>query len=53
VEWSPSDSTVFAAAGEDDQLTIWDLAMEPDTASTEQEVSGEMGEEQEEDIVYR
>ena len=28
VEWSPHDSTVFMASGEDDQTTIWDLALE-------------------------
>lgn len=30
VEWSPHDSTVFMASGEDDQTTIWDLALEAD-----------------------
>ncbi|XP_033631218.1 glutamate-rich WD repeat-containing protein 1-like [Asterias rubens] len=30
VEWNPRDSTVFAASGSDDQLTIWDLALERD-----------------------
>ena len=30
VEWSVNDPTVFAASGEDDQLTIWDLAIEKD-----------------------
>ncbi|EDV19756.1 Glutamate-rich WD repeat-containing protein 1 [Trichoplax sp. H2] len=30
VEWYPIDSTVFAAAGADDQLTVWDLALEKD-----------------------
>ena len=28
VEWHPTDSTVFAAAGEDNQLTQWDIAVE-------------------------
>lgn len=30
VEWHPTDSTVFAASGEDDQVTLWDLAVEKD-----------------------
>lgn len=30
IEWNQNDSTVFAASGEDDLLTIWDLALEKD-----------------------
>jgi len=30
VQWSPHESTMLASAGEDDQIAIWDLAMEPD-----------------------
>ena len=30
IEWNRNDSTVFAASGEDDLLTIWDLAVEKD-----------------------
>ena len=30
IEWHPTDSTVFAAAGADDQITLWDLAVEKD-----------------------
>lgn len=40
VHWHPTDSTVFAAAGSDDQLTIWDLALERDVeASDEKEAN--------------
>ncbi len=31
VEWNPKDSTVFAASGSDDQVTLWDLAVERDS----------------------
>ena len=34
VEWHPHDSSVFAASGSDDQLTLWDLAVERDTEAT-------------------
>jgi ribosome assembly protein RRB1 len=30
IEWNTTDSTVFAASSEDNQLTIWDLAVEND-----------------------
>lgn len=30
VEWHPTDDSVFAASGEDNQVTLWDLALEQD-----------------------
>lgn len=30
IEWHPKESSVLAVAGDDDQLTIWDLALERD-----------------------
>ncbi|KAK3782929.1 hypothetical protein RRG08_016308 [Elysia crispata] len=30
VEWNPMDSSVFVAAGSDDQVSIWDVAVERD-----------------------
>ena len=35
VEWHHSDSTVFVASGADDQVTLWDLAVERDTEAGE------------------
>ena len=39
VEWNPADSTMFAASGSDDQISIWDLAVEKDTGMEEEEVT--------------
>ncbi|CAF4771307.1 unnamed protein product, partial [Rotaria magnacalcarata] len=30
VQWHHTDSSVFAAAGSDNQITLWDLAVEKD-----------------------
>ena len=30
VEWHPTDSSVFVASGADNQVTLWDLAVERD-----------------------
>ena len=33
IEWNPNDSSVFAASGSDNQITIWDLSVEKDTTT--------------------
>ncbi|EJD03670.1 WD40 repeat-like protein [Fomitiporia mediterranea MF3/22] len=30
IEWHPSEDSIFAASGADDQVTLWDLAVEQD-----------------------
>lgn len=35
VEWNKDDSTVFASAGDDDQIALWDLALERDSEAAE------------------
>lgn len=42
LEWHPTDSTVFAASGDDNQITLWDLAVEKD--EDEEGKGGEEGE---------
>lgn len=34
VEWHPTDSTVLATGGADDQIALWDLAVEKDTEAS-------------------
>ncbi|CAF1221412.1 unnamed protein product, partial [Didymodactylos carnosus] len=39
VEWHHTDSSVFAAAGADNQVTLWDLAVEKDDESANNKTS--------------
>lgn len=38
VEWHPSEGSVFASGGSDDQIALWDLAVERDVPETEKEL---------------
>lgn len=38
VEWHPTDSTVFASGGSDNQISLWDLAVEKDSESEQNEI---------------
>lgn len=38
VEWHPSDSAVFASGGADNQIALWDLSVEKDTETQEEDV---------------
>lgn len=57
IEWHPADSTVFAASGDDNQITLWDLSVEKDddeeddekNNSSSGEVSGGSSKENEKD----
>ncbi len=43
IQFHPTDSSVLAVSGSDDQVTLWDLALERD--EEEEHVFGEKGEE--------
>uniref|UniRef100_A0A131Y3H7 Glutamate-rich WD repeat-containing protein 1 n=2 Tax=Ixodes ricinus TaxID=34613 RepID=A0A131Y3H7_IXORI len=45
VEWHPTDGTVFLASGSDDQLTLWDLAVERDGDAEATGASGDAEED--------
>jgi ribosome assembly protein RRB1 len=34
IEWHPTEDSAFVASGSDDQITIWDLAVEEDQDET-------------------
>ena len=42
VEWHPTDASVLCASGEDDQISIWDLAVEQDTEAAGSSGGGAM-----------
>lgn len=41
IEWHPTDPTVFASGGADDQIALWDLAVEKDAEAEEANAGAE------------
>ena len=41
VEWHHSDATVLASSGADDQIALWDLALEKDDEEASKDSTGE------------
>lgn len=38
VEWHPTEATIFASGGADNQIALWDLSVEKDTETTDEDV---------------
>lgn len=38
VEWHPTEATIFASGGADNQIALWDLSVEKDTEANEEEI---------------
>ena len=38
IEWHPSEASVFASGGADDQIALWDLALERDSEECDDDV---------------
>lgn len=46
IEWHPSEDSTFAASGADDQVTLWDLAVEHD----DDEAGGAMNDDRTDEV---